>query len=81
MVLSASPASTARAGTVDHVWLTAGDSDSLPQVTCSGQAHVNQIQGCRMWAKQLTGHGFALCDPQAGHGEAGAAEAISGTLS
>lgn len=34
-----------------------------------------------MWAKQLKGHRFALCDLWAGPGEAGAAEAVSGTLS
>ena len=34
-----------------------------------------------MWAKQLKGHCSALCDLRAGHEEAGAAEAISGTLS
>lgn len=34
-----------------------------------------------MWAKQLKGHCFALHDLWAGHGEAGAAEAIARTLS
>lgn len=33
-----------------------------------------------MWAKQLQGHRFALRDLWAGPGEAGAAEADSGTL-
>ena len=33
-----------------------------------------------MWAKQPKGHRFALRDPWAGRGEAGAVEAVPGTL-